>query len=234
MKHFLKAAGVLLATLTIGAGALAQTLQTPQVVRPDNADIARLTDQIRSARDMRPFPALAGSFVAPTLDALAIRRKLGALQALGLTVGSGKLGAPVHLAPLRHRVDASTYMAFDASRPPQLALPPASSLNGAVTLNVWTTVELNFRASSPFQYHLVECVFEGASLESLAIQSYIRDSGTFPVQAWPDIRLVPVRNGRAAILMEPRPDLQRRLTFGAGSDGNDYVFAGCEITPVSP
>jgi hypothetical protein len=238
MKHSLRAAALLIGACIVSYPALAQDVPLrPQgpIVRPDDASNAALRDRIRSTRESRPFPALDGTFTAPTQSALMTVGKLRALQSLGLTVRPQNLGAPIHLAPLRYRVDASTYLAFDSSTPPQLALPPASSLNGAVTLAPFTWVELNFRAANPFQYHLVECTFESGSLRALYIQSYIREGGAFPVQAWPDVRSVPVRSGRASILLEPRPDPQRRLGFlGDTGTPQSYVFAGCEITPVSP
>ena len=206
----------------------------PQIFTPNQVTDALWQERLRN-RPARSFPSLPGTFLAPTLNAVTTARKLNVLRGLGLNVQASSLGTPLHLAPLRHTIDTTTYMTFAGETAPTLALPPATSMNGAVALAPFTFVGLNFRASSPFQYYLVECSVDGASLRELLIDYYVREGEAFPVQAWGSLRFAAVRSGRAAVLLEPRPDLQRRLTFVGNTTTNDsYYFGGCEITPVSP
>jgi hypothetical protein len=241
----LRTAAPLLAFLLVATPAWAQNTTvrpqvTPQTVRPqlttpNQVTAEQLQERLRNRPSAQPFPALSGAFTAPTFNALITSRKLNALRALGLNLPSSSLGAPLYLAPLRHTIDSSTYMTFAGEIAPALALPPATTMSGAVSLAWGTFVELNFRATSPFQYHLVECTFEGASLREVLFDYYVREGSTFPVLAWSSFRAVPVANGRAAVLLEPSPNLERRVSFiGNTSDMSRHYFGGCEITPVSP
>lgn len=225
----------------IGAGALlagaALAQPIPQVRAPVTlpASSAQISQQLQDSLQNRPrsqrFPAsITGSFTAPPLTAAITGHKLTVLRGMGLTVQASNLGAPTYFSPMRHTIDSSTYMAFSGAAP-TLALPPATTLQGAVTIPWGTIVELNFLSASPFAYHLVECAFEGAQ-----IREFLHTSG-LPAS---DYRRAQPAGGRFAALITPNPTAARQLAFiGNDFDGmrsyrSSYVLAGCEVTPVNP
>lgn len=164
-------------------------------------------------------------------------RKLNIIRAFGMTVPASALQPSIWLTPQRPYVDANTNISavFAGSR--MTTINYATPLYGSITIPGTTSssVSLAVGGTAPNTYHLVECY-----VSSTVTQPYAISTSTLTARAGDSVgrsdayirRTGNLADGRISILFEPSMVPNRTFVVSSQRPTAEWVFGGCEITPV--
>lgn len=186
-------------------------------------------------------------FTAPALNATQVNaerlRKIQLASRWGLSVGANAIGASIFLNPQQSFINANTNLVvFDggsrvttsytaASGLPwgsySFTAPPPNTGAGAVSMVVPNP--------GPSTWWLVECWSPGRTGHKMSANFAARRPEGEDARPMMGLeRYQNARDGREVFLFEPSTTPQRTFVYQNFSGDRDWVFGGCELTPIRP
>jgi|CXWL01.1.fsa_nt_gi hypothetical protein len=186
-------------------------------------------------------------FTAPALNPAQVNaerlRKIQLASRWGLSVSASAIGGSIFLNPQQSFIDANTNLAVNdagsrvtTSYTPAAGLPWGSFTFTAPAPNTGAgAVVMRVPNPGPSTWWLVECWSPGRTGHKMSANfAARRPEGE---EARPMIgleRYQNARDGREVFLFEPSTTPQRTFVYQNFRGDQDWIFGGCELTPIRP